>query len=194
MLARLSLRARAAALLPLAALAVHDGFYRLGEPHAGSGSGHGYLAGATALAGVLAALVVAALVARLAHAWRGVDAAEPGVAWRRLWLVTTLGLLAVFALQECLEAAVAGHAVAFAGSGAWVAVPLALAAGGLLTLVLRGARAVAAAVAGRGARRPVLRPSPRAGRLVARPAPRPCAPPLALCAAGRAPPPFALSR
>jgi hypothetical protein len=192
MLARLSLRARAAALFPLAALAVHDGFYRVGGPHAGAGTGHGYLAVVDALAGALGALTVAALVARLLAARRAGAEGEARVSWLGLWAVAAAGLLAIFAGQELLEAAVAGHPVAFLASGGWIAAPLALAAGGLLTLLLRGAGAAAAAVA-RRTRRPLAPPrGARAARPLAPRTLRPSPAPLALCAAGRAPPSLAL--
>jgi hypothetical protein len=193
MLARLSLRARAAALFPLAALAVHDGFYRLAGPHGAAEAGHGYLAVVDALAGALGALTVAALVARLVAAWRAGAEGEAAVSWLVLWAVAALGLLGVFAGQEVLEAAVAGHSVAFLAAGGWIAVPLAIAAGGLLTLLLRGARAAAAAVA-RRARVDVARPASPSARPLAPRALRPSPAPLALCAAGRAPPPLALTR
>jgi hypothetical protein len=195
MLARLTLPTRAVALFPLAALALHEGFYRLGLAHPGADPGHGYLSLAQPLAGLLGALVVAGLAIRLAAARRLGVAGEPGVSWPRLWVVSSLGLLAVFAGQETLEALAGGHHVALLAPAGWLAPPLAGAAGGLLTLLLVGARAAVVAVARLGARRRVVaRPaSPSRRRLPRAARPRPG--PLALSAAGRAPPlPVAVPR
>jgi hypothetical protein len=186
---RLTLRARAIGLFPLAALAVHDGFYRLGlgPGHAGR-SGHGYLALAEPLAGTLGALVLAGLVTRLVAAWRVGEAGEPGASWLRLWAVASAGLLVLFGAQESLEAAFGGGHPVLLEPGGWPAPLLAVGVGGLLTLFLRGARAVVVAVAGRSPRRRApLRPAPAPRRRLPRSARRRTAP-LALSAAGRAPP------
>jgi hypothetical protein len=195
MASRLTPRARAAALFPLAALAVHDGFYRLGAGHGrpAGAAGHGYLAVLEPAAGVLGALVVAALVARLIRAWRLGDGGEPAFRGLRLWAAASLGLLGVFAVQETLEAALGGgHALALLGHHGWIAVLLAAAAGGVLTLFLRGARAVVAAVARRGARRRTTARAAIPPRRRPAPAVRPRVAPLALSAAGRAPPSVAV--
>ena len=189
---RLTLRVRAAAVFPLAALAVHEAFYRVvPAPSGHAGRTHDYIPLLEPAAGVVAALVVAALVARLVRAWRYGEAREPGFCALRLWAAASLGLLAVFAVQESLEAVLSGvHPLAL-GHGGYVVVPLAAAAGALLTLFLRGARAAAVALARRGARPPaaVRQTVPPRRRPAAA---RPRLAPLALSAAGRAPPPVAV--
>ena len=99
------------------------------------------------------------------------------------WRMTTVALLAIFMVQESFEVAVAGGAI---DRGAWIALPLAIAIGGLIALVLRSARAV------EGGIRPW---SPVAyefspARRIAVPAPvsRRLDAPLARLLAGRAPP------
>jgi hypothetical protein len=189
MLGRLTLRARAIALFPLAALALHDGFYRLGlGPAHASGNGHGYLTLAEPLAGTLGALVLAGLVTRLVAAWRVGEAGEPGASWLRLWVVASAGLLVLFGAQESLEAAFGGGHPVLLEPGGWPAPLLAVAVGGLLTLVLRGARAAVVAIARRSPRRRAnLRRAPAPRRRLPRSERRRTAP-LALSAAGRAPP------
>ncbi len=114
MIGRISLRARAAALLPLAALGVHDLRYRLAyggdAGHELARQGHAYLGIAKPLVGVLCALAAAEVVARLARAWRIGEAGERAWSRGRLWLFATGALVTVFLGQELLEGAVfAGH-------------------------------------------------------------------------------------
>jgi hypothetical protein len=184
-----SVRLRALALLPLAALAVHELRFAL-APGASSG-GHGYLDLVAPAAGFLCALVAAELVARVARGRAGMGQ-RPRQSWLGLWLVVAAGLIAAYVGQELIEGALCGcrpaGPVAVLGAGGWVALPAALAIGGLLALALRGAEAVVARVAPRA--RPRRRPVAHASRLAAvakrlRPAP------LASAAAGRAPPRFA---
>ncbi len=195
MIDRISLRARAAALLPLAALGVHDLRYRLAyggdAGHELARQGHAYLGIAKPLVGVLCALAAAEMVARLARAWRIGEAAEQNWSRSRLWALATAALVAVFFGQELLEGAIfSGHPAGLAGvlgAGGWLALPLSAAAAGLLTLLLAGARAVAQVLAARRRRTTArgalagTRPFP-----VAVAARRPA--PLASAAAGRAPP------
>ena len=195
MLGRLSLRARAAALLPLAALGVHDLRYRLAyggdAGHELARQGHAYLGIAKPLVGVLFALVVAELLARLARAWRVGDVGERAWSRGRLWLFATVALVAVFLGQEMLEGAiVAGHPAGLAGvlgAGGWLALPLSFVAGGVLTLFLAGARAAARALNARHRRPASRRPFSGGRRLPVAVAVRRSSP-LASAAAGRAPP------
>ena len=195
MLGRLSLRARAAALLPLAALAVHDLRYRLAyggdAGHELARQGHAYLGIAKPLVGVLFALVVAELLARLARAWRVGEVDERAWSRGRLWLFATGALVAVFLGQELLEGAIfAGHPAGLAGvlgAGGWLALPLSFVAGGILTLFLAGARAAARALTARHRRPASRRPFSGGQRLPVAVAAR-RSPPLASAAAGRAPP------
>ncbi len=195
MIDRISLRARAAALLPLAALGVHDLRYRLAyggdAGHELARQGHAYLGIAKPLVGVLCARAAAEMVARLARAWRIGEAAEQNWSRSRLWALATAALVAVFFGQELLEGAIfSGHPAGLAGvlgAGGWLALPLSVAAAGLLTLLLAGARAVAHVLAAR--RRRMTARGALAGTRklpVAVAARRPA--PLASAAAGRAPP------
>jgi hypothetical protein len=195
MIGRISLRARAAALLPLAALAVHDLRYRLAyggdAGHELARQGHAYLGIAKPLVGVLCALLAAELVARLARAWRIGEAAEQNWSRSRLWALATAALVAVFFGQELLEGAIfAGHPAGLAGvlgAGGWLALPLSFVAGGVLILFLAGARAAARALTARHRRSASRRPFSGGRRPPVAVAAR-RSPPLASAAAGRAPP------
>lgn len=199
---------RGAALMPAAALAVHQLRYRLAfgaqAPRELAAEGHAYLATLAPWIALVAALAVGAALGRLARRWAAPDAGRPGREARgalRVWLVAATALLVVYAAQELLEGALAaGHRGGLAGvlgAGGWWALPLALAAGGLLALALCAERAAERALA---ARRPPLRlaPPPARGGEPAPAAPaaaprRPLPAPLARAAAGRAPPPFAVA-
>lgn len=196
---------RGAALMPAAALLVHQLRYELaygGDAARALGEqGHAYLSSLTPWLVLLAALGLGASLGALVQRWAGGGAAgareRQGAAPRRpglrLWLLASLVLLAIYAGQELLEGGfAAGHAAgltAVVGGGGWWALPAALVVGGLLALALRlGAAADAALVATRPLRL-TLRGALR-GRRVALPAAvalAPCAP-LAWEAAGRAPP------
>lgn len=186
---------RGAALLPAAALAVHQLRYALahgdGAGQALAAEGHAYLSGIAPWLVLLATLSLGASLGRLARRWAagGTPAARTR-ATARVWLLATVALVTIYAGQELLEGALApGHAAGLAGAfgdGGWWALPAALAVAGLFALALRGADAVAADLAGltlRIALRPprALSHRPRAPFLVA-------LAPLARAAAGRAPP------
>jgi hypothetical protein len=72
---------------------------------------------------------------------------EPGaVAFRRLWIENALALVAIYVAQEGIEGAFApGHPIW--AHGGWTVVPLAIAVGGLVALLLAGADKALAAVA-----------------------------------------------
>jgi hypothetical protein len=161
-LRRTSRTARAASLLSLAALAVHELRYLFAYGH-GAGEalanqGHAYLSD---LGGALVTLTLAILLATLL-AGALVPAARPaaGQAFRRTAVVYALALLAIFCAQELAEGAVAvGHPAgpaAVAAHGGWIALPLALAAGAvcsLACLALQGVeRTLAQGAPGRAAR------------------------------------------
>lgn len=141
-----------AALMGTGTYAVHQLRYALsydgGARHAESLNGHAYLA---ALGPVLAGLLVLALAAALARVARG--AAEPAPRVRRLWAGSTGSLLAVYCAQETVERLLGGgHAGGVPGMfahGGWVAVPLAVAVGLAIALLMRGAAAATALVAAR---------------------------------------------
>jgi len=195
---------RGAALMPAAALLVHQARYELAfgadAPRALAEQGHAYLSSLTPWIVLLAALALGASLGALAQRWaRGGARDRAGAralpfAGVRLWLLASVGLFAVFAAQELLEGLlVAGHAAGAAavlGGGGWWALPAALVVGGLLTLALRAGAHVDEALAELAPLRLRLRLGMRAVRRLLRPV-APALPPrapLARAAAGRAPP------
>ena len=135
-------RLRCFALLGAGALGLHELRYLIGyggdAGRALAEQGHGYLDAVTA---VVALTLVAALAALVAALVRGAGAAKrPPRRWRVRWLACSGALLAVFTLQELVEGALSpGHPaglVGVAGSGGWIAVPLALAIGAAYLAVM----------------------------------------------------------
>src|SRR5829696_7881117 len=135
---------RCAALLAAGAYAVHELRYALvfGD-HSGSvldDHGHSYMGAVVPIIGLLLALGLGSWVAALARAHR----TRSGEVERRTlpaaWFAASGSLLAVFALQESLEGLLApGHpsgVAAVLGGGGWTAVPLALAFGAVIALLL----------------------------------------------------------
>jgi hypothetical protein len=191
------------ALLPLAALAVHQLRYGLAfgadAQQRLADQGHAYLGSVEALAVVLCAVAAGAFLTRLAGAWcgNGERRAPERFGLLRLWLASALALAAIYTGQELLEGLLAaGHPPGVAGvlgHGGWLALPLSLAIGGGLALLLRGAQAVLALVRRAAARRrPRAAAAPSLRIRLATVAPRRSAP-LASAAAGRAPPVRALA-
>jgi len=183
-------------LIPAAALVVHQARYTLAYGARANAElaaqGHSYLHSLVPWT-ILALGVGASLfLRRLARAARtGQSGAMTRVSATALWLVTTFGLVAIYAVQETLEAlTMSGHpagASGVFGHGGWTAVPVAAAVALGVVALLRVGRAVLrlAAQCAPGAPRlsaPSL-PVPFSVALVA-------ATPLALAAAGRAPPLF----
>jgi len=191
-------RLRCFALLGAGVIGLHELRYLIGyggeAGHALAAQGHGYLDAVTA---TVALALVAALAVLIAAVVRGATSAAARRArpWRVRWPAASGALLAVFVTQELLEGALSpGHPAGLAGvagNGGWIAVPLALAIGAVVAVLLRGAEAVIARFAP-SPRRPRLRPPrialpraplhepPRAVALLAAPgAPR--APPLLGC-------------
>jgi len=193
---------RGAALLPVAALLVHQLRYELAfgadAPRALAAQGHAYLSSLTPWILLLATLALGASLGSLAQRWAsGADERRGRMRRRhdgmRLWLLVTGVLLAVYTGQELLEGMLApGHPVGVAGvlaGGGWCAIPLAAAIGGLLTLALRAGAAATTALADLRPLRLRLRGGARraAVAMPSAPARVPLAP-LARAAAGRAPP------
>jgi hypothetical protein len=192
---RFSLRARAAALLPLAAFGVHRLRYEVvfggRAEHELAAQGHAYLSSLTPMLALAAALVAAELLARFVAAWRGAGGPERRPPLVVLALAIAASLLVIYTGQELAEGLLAtGHPsglVGVFGSGGWWAAPLALVFGLAIALLLRGADAAIALVA---RARSGVRPNAAAPDRL--PAPRivflpPCSP-LASAAPGRAPP------
>jgi hypothetical protein len=163
---------RAAALLALGALVVHQGRYILGY---GGGwreifnkTGHEYF---SLLVPLVLAMVLVGIVlfgVELKRAASAVSAGSRARPWSfvRSWLVGYAALCAIYTAQELSEGLLSGeHPASIAGllaNGGWIAFALALGVAALIALVLRGA-AVALARGSRSGRvapdrRPVLRP------------------------------------
>jgi hypothetical protein len=142
---------RAAILTVVGALALHQGRYLLAPPeHVHSGA-HAYFAWAIPLIAVLALAAVAELGLRLARA-RG-ETAPKLPPTSILFVVFTFTLLTIFGAQETIEALLVDGAIPtenpFVADGAWTSIPLALAIGALLALLLRGVAFVVALVGSR---------------------------------------------
>jgi hypothetical protein len=167
-LRRTSRTARAASLLSLAALAVHELRYLVAygdrADEALASQGHAYLSD---LGGALITLMLATLLATLLANALAPAARRPGQpagsAFRRTAVLYALALLAIFCAQELTEGAVAaGHPAglgAVLAHGGWVALPLALAAGAVCSLACLALQGVERTLARRAPRRrPPRRP------------------------------------
>lgn len=158
-------RLRAAILLLVGALAVHHGRYAFATPEHEHQlvAAHAYLPWLAGAAAVLVFLVVVQLAAFLQHAGEDPEPRLPRAG--TLWPAATASLLAVFGAQESLETFLShGHLPELAellGAGGWTALPLAVAAGGLIAVLLRGAATVVRWALARR-RRPADRQAPPA--------------------------------
>jgi hypothetical protein len=186
---------RGLVLLPAGALLVHQLRYSLGYGSQASAAladqGHAYLGSLVPWIAVVAGFGLGCFVRHLARAsHRGRDEARTRP-FLRLWVTTTGGLIAIYALQELLEGFFAyGHPVGFAGvfgHGGWWALPAAALVALATVSLLRIGRTLAhlAARSRRAAPRRRTRtvPLPHPGVLLAV-----HRTPLAYAAAGRAPP------
>jgi hypothetical protein len=140
-LARKGSPARCAGLIALAELGVHQLRYQLAY---GSGAhaqlasqGHAYLLPALPVLVAFAVAAIAAGLLRSAAGWARTGAALAPLRSRAL--LYALAIAAAFAIQETVEGLLfAGHASglgAVFGGGGWLALPLALAFGGLCALL-----------------------------------------------------------
>ena len=130
---RLSLRA--GALLAAGSLAVHELRYVAAYGGPGPVSGHGYLAIVVPLVALAFAVACGTWVARVGRV------AAPVPRGPRTWAAASAVLVAIFLLQESAEAFAAGGHPGLFAHGGWLALPLAVAIGGLIALALCGARA-----------------------------------------------------
>lgn len=188
---RVSWRLRAAVLVLAGSMLLHHARFALSP--ADVGDRHGYLAWLAPMLAGLVLLVGVEFAVRVARALRGRVLLAAPPRRRTLWPELSALLLAIFGAQEVAEfLAAQGHSdheglSHLFGQGAWLAVPLSLLIGGLISLLVRAADAVIAwAAAGHQRRRP------RAPLVLAR---RPALEParrslnvLASFLAGRAPP------
>jgi hypothetical protein len=192
---RISLRARALALLPLSALGVHQLRYELAfggdAGHELAAQGHAYLTSLTPVFVLTAALAAAELLTRFARAWHGGDGSGRRTPLPAVALAVAMSLVLIYVGQELLEGLFAtGHPsglMGVFGNGGWLSVPVALVLGIAIALLLRGAEAAIARIA-----RACSAPRDRCAS-----APRPPSPltvflpprsPFASAAPGRAPP------
>jgi hypothetical protein len=179
-----------AAYVVLGGFGVHALRYAL-APGGSAAPAHGYLTGAAPLlTGVLALAL-----ARLAFA--AVDERAAGgrrLGWHLRWLLAALGFVALYAVQENAEALTAtgrlAGPLALLAHGGWSVVPLAMMAGGVLALLLRGTEAALERLANAFAGgRPAIRVlASLAAARHGRGATSPRAPELARNVAGRGPP------
>jgi hypothetical protein len=188
------MRANGLLLMPAAVLAVHQARYTLAYGARANAElaaqGHSYLHSVVPWT-ILALGVGASLfVRRLARAARtGHSGAFTRLSATALWSVTTIGLIAIYAVQETLEAiSASGHPAGVSGvfgHGGWYAVPSAAVVALAVVALLRVGRAVL---------RLASRFAPPAARIAVSKVRVPAsvallaAAPLALAAAGRAPP------
>lgn len=181
-------RLHTAALLGVGALAVHELRYRIAfgddAQSALAASGHGYLGLVAPTVALLAMLGLASLVHRIAT-----GDGTPGARRSGIWLTLTGGLLAIFCMQELLEALFTtgqpdGLQGIF-GDGGWLAIPLSMAVAGIAMAFVR----LAASRAFRGVASALIVLWPLEAATPSRPleAPR-RRPPLLRHLAGRAPP------
>jgi hypothetical protein len=181
-------------LIPAAALVVHQARYTLAYGVRANAElaaqGHSYLQSLVPWTIFALGIGASLFLQRITRAARtGESGAFTRLSAAALWSVTTVGLIAIYAVQETLEAASAsGHPAGAAGvfgHGGWYAVPAAAVVALAVVAVLRVGRAVL---------RRAAQHAPRAARLSAPSLPVPlsvalvAATPLALAAAGRAPP------
>jgi hypothetical protein len=189
---------KGAALLPVAAVLVHQLRYML-EYGSGFGralgeQGHGYMTSLAPWIALVTAIGIGGLLGTMATACRGKAPSHGnGVTTLSVWLAASIALIAIYTGQELLEGVfAAGHAAGLGGvfgAGGWTAIPLAHAIAVVLALVLRGTDALARRIAER--RTVATRRAPRAlAPAASRQLTRKLAP-LASAAAGRAPPALA---
>jgi hypothetical protein len=180
--------------VPAAALAVHQARYSLAYgSNAGrelAAQGHSYLTSVVPWTILALGVAGTAFLRRVARALRTGERGRAPGSTLVLWAFTTLALVAIYAVQETLEGAVApGHPGGIAGvfghGGLW-AVPAAAAAALLVVALLRAGGAIVRFAADlrppvRLTGRPVALALPASARLD-------LLPPLSRAAAGRAPP------
>jgi hypothetical protein len=186
---------RSAALLALAALAVHEARYLLAYgAHAGrveAASGHAYLQVAAPLLAAAAGAAIVASVLAPALMRRLPRLADPAAGTERA-AGYAVALLAIFVCQELIEGIVAGHGDILggvAGPGGWLALPLAIAFGALIELagrwLERAEVRITAAFSGPRRRPGAAPPAPRPTDLRRAPL---CSRPLAFGLSRRPPP------
>jgi hypothetical protein len=192
---------RGAALLPVAAVLVHQLRYMLeyggGAGQALAEQGHGYMTSLAPWIALVTAVGIGGLLGTFANAWRGKAPTHGnGVTTLSVWLAASIALISIYTGQELLEGFFAtGHPAGLAGvfgAGGWLAIPAAHAVAIVLALVLRGTDAIVRQILRR--RNRVISRAPQELTPVARPHLGRKLAPLASAAAGRAPPVAAVIR
>jgi hypothetical protein len=190
-----SLKWKGAALLPIAAVLVHQLRYMLEygsrAGHVLAEQGHGYMTSLAPWIALVTAAGVGGIVGTFAKAWRGSSRSHgKDIAVLSVWVAASIALVAIYVGQEMLEGFFAtGHPAGLAGvfgAGGWLAIPAAHVIALVLTLLLRGTDALASRIARRRSRTPSRPP-----RVLVPPVPHQASrklAPLARAAAGRAPP------
>jgi hypothetical protein len=186
-------RVRLAAILAVGAFAVHQLRFLIAFGGASSAElaqqGHRYM---SELMAPIAVLVLAGVLATLLRGTEGASPTRSPLA-RRV-AVFTAALLSIYVGQESLEGLLAaghpGGPAALLAHGGWLALPLALAIGGLCALLVRALERVERAIAVVHAMRPARsRPPASRGRPLPARGPRLPSTPLAFGLARRPPPP-----
>jgi hypothetical protein len=141
-----TLTLRSVALLAAGSAAIHQLRYAIGygpgADHQLAIHGHGYLALALPLVVAAAVLALAMVLARLARG--GSTAQRQASSLPALWLGAVVALTVIYGLQESIEGA-----GAIAGGG-WIGLALAIPAGLLVALAIKGASAAGEGIRTRG--------------------------------------------
>jgi hypothetical protein len=125
---------RLAALMGAGTFAVHQLRYALSYGH--EVGGHGYL---VPLGPAVVAALLLAFAAALGRVVRRAEETAPRLG--RMWVGTSAALVVVYCAQESLEGLVTGQVPGMFEHGGWVTIPLALAVGLTIALIMRGAAA-----------------------------------------------------
>lgn len=148
---------RGIVFFPAAAYVVHDARYRLAYgAHASqalAAQGHGYLDSIVPWLGLVLAVGFGLFVCRVTRVAAGRGEVRSRRPFGTVWLLTSIGLITIYALQEAIEGLVAdGHPGGIEGifghGGAW-AIPVAVAAGLVVAVLLTISHAVIRAVSRR---------------------------------------------
>jgi hypothetical protein len=132
---------RASALLAAGSLAVHELRYVAGYGDVPAVGGHGYLAVVAPLVAVALAVACGGWLVRIGRA------AAPATRGPLTWFAAATALLAIFVAQEAVESLTAANHPGVLAHGGWIALPLAIVVGGLVALLLCGARVAETAAA-----------------------------------------------
>jgi hypothetical protein len=145
---------RGIVFFPAAGYVVHDARYRLAYGAQASqelaAQGHSYLHSVVPWLGLILAGGFGLFVRRAARIAGGRGDAHARRPFATVWLLTSIGLIAIYTLQEAVEGTVAeGHPGGIEGifghGGAW-AIPVAVAAGFLIAVFLTISHAVIGAI------------------------------------------------